>query len=236
MTTFHRSDLIPNRDLITDLDLLPTYDRFLWNICDGCDMSTGDTHSFGHLVPSHLGFAYFEQNRESTEECSNSIVRKIPFPDKFGKRIFSISRTYASPKWDGTRGPEEFRLVLYDTPGLAFWMDFVFWGQRDFQISFSNRYTTFIENVFATGSNFFRPILFANLSWFTRTMHFKHIFFLNKKNKELPFFSFHVLEISNAEKGLNMITQLSQKVCQILILWVIFRLKADQMTSSRFCR
>ena len=45
-----------------------------------------------------------KQNQESTEGCSKSIVRKNN--DKFGKRLVSTSRIYASPKW--TRCPEEY--------------------------------------------------------------------------------------------------------------------------------
>ena len=41
-----------------ELDLLPTYERFPYNICDGCSMLTGHAYSSGHLVPSHIGLAY----------------------------------------------------------------------------------------------------------------------------------------------------------------------------------
>ena len=58
MTTLHRSDFIPNPDHITELDYLPNYERFPWNICNGCSMPTGDTYSSEHLVPSDLGLAY----------------------------------------------------------------------------------------------------------------------------------------------------------------------------------
>ena len=40
--------------LCTELDLLPNFERFPLNICDGCGMPTGDAYSFGHLVPSLL--------------------------------------------------------------------------------------------------------------------------------------------------------------------------------------
>ena len=58
MTTFHRSDFIPIRDLFTELDLLPIYERLQLNICDGWRMPTGKAYSSGHLVPSHLGLPY----------------------------------------------------------------------------------------------------------------------------------------------------------------------------------
>ena len=51
-------DLTINNDnplltkLCTELDLLPNFDRFPENICDGCGMPTGDFYSSGHLVPS----------------------------------------------------------------------------------------------------------------------------------------------------------------------------------------
>ena len=47
MTTHYWSVFIPSRDLITELDL-PNFERFpLKNICDGCDMQTGDAYSYG---------------------------------------------------------------------------------------------------------------------------------------------------------------------------------------------
>ena len=58
MTTLHRSDFIPILDPFTELDLLPTYEKFPYNICDGCSMLSGDAYSSGHLVPSHIGLAY----------------------------------------------------------------------------------------------------------------------------------------------------------------------------------
>ena len=54
MTILDRSDFISIRDIFTELDLLLAYERFPWNICDGCSMLIGDAYSFGHLVPSHL--------------------------------------------------------------------------------------------------------------------------------------------------------------------------------------
>ena len=33
-------------------------ERYLLDICNRCDMPTGDAYSSGHLVPSHLGLAY----------------------------------------------------------------------------------------------------------------------------------------------------------------------------------
>ena len=38
--------------LCTELDRLPNFERFQWNICDGRGIPTGDAHSSGHLVPS----------------------------------------------------------------------------------------------------------------------------------------------------------------------------------------
>ena len=38
--------------LRTELDLLPNYEWFPYNFCDGCGMPTGDAYSSGHLVPS----------------------------------------------------------------------------------------------------------------------------------------------------------------------------------------
>ena len=45
--------------LFTELDLLPNYERFPWNICDGCGMPTGDAYSSGYLVPSIWGLHMF---------------------------------------------------------------------------------------------------------------------------------------------------------------------------------
>ena len=47
MTTLERSDFIPIRELITELDLLPGDETFQYNICDGCCMLTGDVYSSG---------------------------------------------------------------------------------------------------------------------------------------------------------------------------------------------
>ena len=58
LTTIHRSDFIPIRDLFTELDLLPAYERYPLNICDGCSILTGDAYSSGHLGSSHLVLAY----------------------------------------------------------------------------------------------------------------------------------------------------------------------------------
>ena len=58
MTTLDRSDFIPNCDHITELDLLPNYERvFIVHLMYGCCMPIGDAHSSGHLLPSHLGLA-----------------------------------------------------------------------------------------------------------------------------------------------------------------------------------
>ena len=38
--------------LHTELDLLPNFKRFQYNICDRCGMPIGDAYSSGHLVPS----------------------------------------------------------------------------------------------------------------------------------------------------------------------------------------
>ena len=38
--------------LCTELDRLPIFKRFPYNISDGCGMQTGDAYSSGHLVPS----------------------------------------------------------------------------------------------------------------------------------------------------------------------------------------
>ena len=58
MTTLHRSDSISNRDLFTELDHLLAYERFPYNICDGCSMLRGTAYSSGHLVSSHFWLAY----------------------------------------------------------------------------------------------------------------------------------------------------------------------------------
>ena len=54
MTTLYLSDLIQKCDHITEPDILPNAIRHLRR----CGMPTGDAHSAGHLVPSHLGLAY----------------------------------------------------------------------------------------------------------------------------------------------------------------------------------
>ena len=52
------SDLIIYNDnpllirLCTELDLLPNFEWFPGNICDGCGMPTGNAYSSRHLVPS----------------------------------------------------------------------------------------------------------------------------------------------------------------------------------------
>ena len=71
MATRRRSDFIPISDLFTQLDLLPTYERYPKNICGGFSMLTGDAYSSGHLVPSHLGLAYVQ------------LVETNPFSDLF---------------------------------------------------------------------------------------------------------------------------------------------------------
>ena len=58
MTNLQWSNCIPIHDLFTEHDLLPTYERFQYIICDGCSMLTGDTYSSGHVVPSDLGLSY----------------------------------------------------------------------------------------------------------------------------------------------------------------------------------
>ena len=58
MITIYWSDFIPKRDPISKLNLLPNFEWFPQNICDGYGMPTGDTHSYGHLVPFHLWIAY----------------------------------------------------------------------------------------------------------------------------------------------------------------------------------
>ena len=59
MTTLHRSDFIPIRDLYTELGLLLNhYKRVPQSIFDWCGMPTGDAYSSGHLFRSHLGLAY----------------------------------------------------------------------------------------------------------------------------------------------------------------------------------
>ena len=58
MTTLVDQNFIQIRDLITELDHIPNYERFPYNIFDECDMPKGDAYSSGYLVPSHLGIAY----------------------------------------------------------------------------------------------------------------------------------------------------------------------------------
>ena len=44
--------------LVTELDLLLTYEKFPLDICDGCSMLTGEAYSFWHLLPSYLVLPY----------------------------------------------------------------------------------------------------------------------------------------------------------------------------------
>ena len=69
--------------LCTELDLLPNFEWFPWNICDGCGMPTGDAYSSGHLVPSlwdlHMFYLLrpilFRTCRYFTGLCSSNIPR-----------------------------------------------------------------------------------------------------------------------------------------------------------------
>ena len=60
--------------LCTELDLLPNFEWFLENICDGCGMPTGDAYSSGLLVPSlwdlHMFLSLFFSGL-----CSSNIPR-----------------------------------------------------------------------------------------------------------------------------------------------------------------
>ena len=59
MTTLPRSDFIPNCNHISKFDISPNlYERFPYDIYDGCVMPTGDALSSEHLVLFHLGLAY----------------------------------------------------------------------------------------------------------------------------------------------------------------------------------
>ena len=44
--------------LCTELDLLPNFERFPQNICDGCGMPTGEVYSSGHMVPFGLAYVF----------------------------------------------------------------------------------------------------------------------------------------------------------------------------------
>ena len=44
--------------LCTELELLPNFEWFPWNICDGCGMPIGDAYSSGHLVLSLSGLVF----------------------------------------------------------------------------------------------------------------------------------------------------------------------------------
>ena len=69
--------------LFTELDLLPNFEWFSKNICDGCGMPTGHAYSPGHLVPSlwDLHMFYFLRPilfricRYFTGLCSSNIPR-----------------------------------------------------------------------------------------------------------------------------------------------------------------
>ena len=77
--------------LCTELDLLPNFEWFPLNICDGCGMPTGDAYSSGHLVPSlwdlHMFYLLrpilFRTCRYFTGLCSSNIPRYFhDFPYK----------------------------------------------------------------------------------------------------------------------------------------------------------
>ena len=53
--------------LLAEFDM--TEYRFPFGICNGYGMLTGDAYSSGHMVPSHLGLAYFP------------LVKTNPFPE-----------------------------------------------------------------------------------------------------------------------------------------------------------
>ena len=69
--------------LCTELDLLPNFEWFPWNICDGCGMPTGHAYSSGHLVTSlwdlHMFYLLrpilFRTCRYFTGLCSSNIPR-----------------------------------------------------------------------------------------------------------------------------------------------------------------
>ena len=69
--------------LCTELDLLPNFEWFPYNICDGCGMPTGDNYSSGHLVPClwdlHMFYLLrpilFRICRCFTALCSSNIPR-----------------------------------------------------------------------------------------------------------------------------------------------------------------
>ena len=69
--------------LRTERDLLPTFEWFPLNICDGCGMPTGDAYSSGHLVPSlwdlHMFYLLrpilFRTCRYFAGLCSSNIPR-----------------------------------------------------------------------------------------------------------------------------------------------------------------
>ena len=69
--------------LYTEVDLLPNFEWFPYNICNGCDMPTGDAYSSGHLVPSlwdlHMFYLLrpilFRPCRYFTGLCSSNIPR-----------------------------------------------------------------------------------------------------------------------------------------------------------------
>ena len=41
--------------LITEFDFWPNFEKFPWNICNGCGIATEDAYSSGHLVLFHSG-------------------------------------------------------------------------------------------------------------------------------------------------------------------------------------
>ena len=62
--TLHRTEIPLSHDIVAELyiDLkmtfLPNFERFSLNICKDCDMSTENTYSKWHPLPSHLGLAH----------------------------------------------------------------------------------------------------------------------------------------------------------------------------------
>ena len=81
LTIFNDNPLLIR--LCTELDLLPNFEWFPYNICDGCGMPTGDAYSSGHLVPSlwdlHMFYLlrpiFFRTCRYFTGLCSSNIPR-----------------------------------------------------------------------------------------------------------------------------------------------------------------
>ena len=77
-------------------------EHLTWSICNGCIMLSGDAHSYGHLVPSHLGLAELVETNTLPKLVVTFRTLHFEHPKDFSRFYLLVTHTSNIT----TRGPK----------------------------------------------------------------------------------------------------------------------------------